>query len=99
MTKEIGCKVRIKAFAFPEYIEKKRIWSKKKTYKIGWYVGLAYKQEGIYNSGDSHPLLGPIGQPYLTKIKTIKLLRIKLSDHSNDKFAFPEDVDFIKKGK
>lgn len=97
---EIGQRVRVKAFAFPSYRNNIRKWERRKSIvDIGWYVGYTFKHEGRYHSesaGGGILSLEPEYEPaHLSVTNSVKLLRIKTSERSNDKFAFPEDVEVI----
>lgn len=98
---KIGTKVFVKATAHSYYeeIEKgclQRIWIKEKCDREGWYVGYTHKQEGDYVIPKAtHTYFSSnfnYEQPYLRNIRSIKLLRIKFTERSNDSFAYPADV-------
>ncbi len=92
---EIGTEVVVNKTAHPTYLGNKRTWYSYELPKpkLGYYVGYTFKQEGTYKDGRTfNPIIEEYEQPYLTDIKTIKLIRIKFSPRGNDQFAFPKDI-------
>lgn len=96
---KIGDKVLVKALVHPEYIEdnkRKLVRIELDTPEEMIYTGYTFRQEGTYHGGrqygsyfgydyDAEP-------PYLQVEKTIKVLRVKKTERSNDRFALVEDV-------
>lgn len=93
----IGDLVKVLAVAEPFYNEKKkRIWISKplKESKLGTYVGYTFKLEGEYvPAGSASPPNYDNSEPaYLSISRTVRLLRIKFTERSNDVFCFESDV-------
>jgi len=98
---KIGDEVIVKALVEPVYVDNNRTLIRKELDppKKMIYTGYTYRQEGTYMGGKG--IYGRFGfyddyePPYLSVEKTIKVLRVKESERSNDKFAFVEDVERI----
>ena len=87
---KIGDEVFVKAIIKPNYVDERRIWKRHKCNREAFYVGVAYKQEGMAawnRSRGSH----------ITDIKAIKVIRVKFNERANDKFALAQDVRRIRK--
>lgn len=90
---KMGQEVVVLSLAEPVYVGNERKWVRRVLEKprSGWFVGFTHKQEGTYHRGHSYDL-GDSEPSRLETKGTVKLARIKLSENSNDAFAFLEDL-------
>ena len=94
---KMGEKVIVHATMYWKYEDGEKKWLRKQLPepKKAFYVGYTYKQEGtlaFHTEGSGWD----VRHPYLTNIKSIKLLRIKFADWRNDEFALLQDVRRIR---
>ena len=101
---KIGDRVLVSALVKPEYVDEnqrkliREVFDKPKEMI---YTGYTFRQEGRYQGGRHFSrsyLLGPFDYdpPYLSVEKTIRVLRVKEYERSNDKFALVEDVTVVE---
>ena len=91
---KIGDKIIVTAIAVNSYKDEHKYWrvvTCKPVHKVAWYVGYSWKQEGDVVSYLPNHILAR-GYPYLTNIKTIKLMRVKFKENGNDYFAYRQHI-------